>query len=83
MHSDVVQLRQTPWPPFRLHGGVDWITSYGGYMHVNGDNILHQELGVVNQCSYNWAVGKKIWSYWCRCLRPDRALGVTPRGAFG
>lgn len=27
-------------------------------MHVNGDNILHQELGVVNHCSYNWAVGK-------------------------
>jgi hypothetical protein len=58
MHSDVVQLRPTPWPPFRLHSGVDWITSYGGYMHVNGDKILHQELGVVNHCSYNWAVGK-------------------------
>jgi hypothetical protein len=27
-------------------------------MHVNGDKILHQELGVVNHCSYNWVVGK-------------------------
>jgi hypothetical protein len=38
--------------------------------------VMATELALINDTPPTWRAS-------CRCLRPDRAPGVTPRGAFG